>query len=68
LMPGEEKNTISKISKIKGVKKVSGVFGSWDAILEVESKTVEELAHLIVSKIRKLQGVANTETLIEVKL
>ncbi len=68
LVAGEEKQALSKISKIKGVKSVDGVFGSWDAIVEVEAQGIEDLAKFICGKIRKIEGVANTETLIRVSL
>ncbi len=68
LVAGEEKQALSRISKLKGVKSVDGVFGSWDAIVEVESESIEELAKFVCSKIRKIEGVANTETLIKVSL
>lgn len=68
LAAGKEKLVISRVARVKGVKKVSGVFGSWDAVAEVQANNIETLAKVICSRIRKIKGVSNTETLIEVKL
>lgn len=68
LTPGEEKATLAEIKRITGVKGLTGTFGPWDAIATVEGKDLETLASVVVGKIRAIRGVANTETLIEVKI
>lgn len=68
LTPGEEKQALEQIRKIDGVKGATGTFGPWDAIATVEGKDLETLASLVVGKIRQVRGVANTETLIEVRI
>lgn len=68
LVPGDEPQALGEIKKIKGVKGVTGTFGPWDAIATVEGKDLATLAQLVVGKIRAVRGVANTETLIEVKI
>lgn len=68
LTPGEEVQALENIKKIGGVKGLTATFGSWDAVATVEAKDLETLASVVVGKIRAVRGVANTETLIEVKL
>ena len=68
LTPGEEKQALTSIKKISGVKDVTGTFGSWDAVAAVGGKDLETLAQVVVSNIRAIRGVGNTETLIEVKI
>lgn len=68
LTPGEEKQALEQIRNINGVKGVTGTFGPWDAIATVEGKDLETLAQVVVGKIRAVRGVANTETLIEVRI
>lgn len=68
LTPGEEKATLAEIKRITGVRNLIGTFGPWDAIATVEGKDLEILASVVVGKIRAIRGVANTETLIEVKI
>lgn len=66
LAAGKETRCVQKISNIKGVKSVIGTFGSWDAVAHVEAGSLDSLAALVVSKIRAIEGVRSTETLIEV--
>lgn len=68
LVPGKEKQALAKIKKIKGVKGVTGTFGPWDAIATVWGQNLENLAQVVVGKIRAVSGVENTDTLIEVKI
>jgi len=66
LAAGKETNAIGEIKKIHGVKGATGTFGSWDAVAMVQGNDLETLADVVISKIRSIQGVAMTETLIEV--
>jgi len=68
LVPGLEENTLSQVRVIPGVKDVTLVFGRWDALVEVKSKTLHELSRLIISQIRGLQGIQSTETLVSGEL
>lgn len=68
LTAGQEKDTLSAVAQVSGVKNISGTFGRWDGIATVEAVDLEALASVIVSKIRAIKGVADTDTLIEVKL
>jgi DNA-binding Lrp family transcriptional regulator len=52
------------LSKTKGVKDVYGVFGRWDFLIKVETKTLEDLGKLVTDTIRGINGVVSTETLI----
>ncbi|MGQ9640662.1 MAG: Lrp/AsnC family transcriptional regulator [Candidatus Bathycorpusculaceae bacterium] len=65
---GEELNFIKTvkdhISKVKGVKEVYGVFGRYDLVIKVDTKTLMELGNLVTDKIRGIQGVLTTETLV----
>jgi len=58
------KTVKEEIRKTKGVKEVYGVFGRHDLIAKVETKTLEELGNLVTDKIRGINGVLTTETLI----
>lgn len=66
--PGEEKQVFEGIRKLPGVNEVTGVFGAWDAVCQVEATDLKTLAQVVIEKIRSLRGVVETETLIEVKL
>ncbi len=64
VVPGFESSAISQISVCPGVKDIIVVFGRWDAIIQVEAKTLTELSRLVIGQIRGIQGVQATETLV----
>lgn len=68
LTPGKEQTAVRVIRAIEGVTEVYMVFGGWDMILAAESDTVDKLSNLIVSRIRAVDGVAATETLVTTSL
>ena len=68
LVPGLESGALSQIRAIPGVLDVNLVFGHWDAIAIAEAKTIFELAKIIVGEIRGVQGVQDTETLLQGEL
>jgi anthranilate phosphoribosyltransferase len=53
-----------EITRIKAVKDIYGVFGRYDFVIRVETKTLEELGNLVTDKIRGICGVLTTETLV----
>ncbi len=59
--PGREVETQAEIKAMSGVKFVYQVTGAHDMIAFVDSEPYEELA-LIVSKIRRLDGIRATDT------
>jgi len=64
LIPGLESSAMSQMRVIPGVKDVITVFGRWDAIVQVESKTIPALSRMVIGQIRGIQGVQATETLV----
>ncbi len=64
---GSEVSVINDLKSIAGVKNVSGVFGAYDIMAEVQTATVDELRETITMKIRKLSGVRTTLTLMTVE-
>jgi len=68
LFPGLESSATSQIRATPGVLEVNLVFGRWDLIAMAEAKTFSELSKLIVSEVRGIQGVQDTETLVQGEL
>lgn len=68
LIPGLESNAMFQMRVIPGVKDVITVFGRWDAIVQVESKTIPALSRMVIGQIRGIQGVQATETLVAAEL
>jgi len=68
LIPGFESNAMSQMRVIPGVKELITVFGRWDAIIQVEAKTMPALSRMVIGQIRGIQGVQATETLVAAEL
>jgi hypothetical protein len=68
LVPGLESEALSQIRATEGVLGVHFVFGQWDAIAIAEAKTLFELARVVVGQVRGIQGVQDTETLVEAEI
>ena len=62
------KSAYKTISRIQGVKAVYPVTGPHDLIAQVESETLEELSDLVMTRLRGVDGVTQTNTSIVLKL
>ena len=60
---GHKAEVIDEIKQLEDVKEVNGVFGAYDILAKVESANVKNLSETITWKIRKLNGVRSTLTL-----
>ena len=61
---GCEKAIIDELKHLDNVKDTQGVFGAYDILTKVESDSVEHIRDVITWKIRKLNRVRSTLTLI----
>jgi len=61
---GYEAEIIDELKHIDNVKEVHGVFGAYDILTKLESDNMEHLRDVITWKIRKLNRVRSTLTLI----
>ncbi|MCX5796639.1 MAG: Lrp/AsnC ligand binding domain-containing protein [Elusimicrobia bacterium] len=68
LAPGKEQKAIQSIRAVPGVTDVFMVFGGWDCILSADADTMDKLCGLVVSKVRGVEGVDATETLVTTNL
>jgi len=68
LEAGKEESVLAKIRSIKGVSKVQAVFGRWDLVATVEAADLNALTSLVIKKIRAIEGVSATETLVSTAL
>ena len=60
---GSEDDIIRDIRKLEYVKDVTGTFGAYDIIAEVEADTNDKLRETITWKIRKMDKIRSTLTL-----
>jgi len=64
---GAEEFVISQLKEIDLVKEVQGVFGAYDIVGVVEADTVESLRDIITWKIRKIEKIRSTLTLMAIE-
>jgi DNA-binding Lrp family transcriptional regulator len=64
---GKENDIVNEIKKIANVKEVYPVYGVYDVLMIIESDSMEVLRETITSKVRKLDGIKSTLTMIIVK-
>ena len=63
---GSEDKIINDIRKIEYVKDAVGTFGAYDIVAKIEAETSEQLREAVTWKIRKMDKVRSTLTLMEV--
>ncbi|MBS7611966.1 Lrp/AsnC ligand binding domain-containing protein [Candidatus Bathyarchaeota archaeon] len=61
---GVEEKVLEKLKSIKNVKEAFIVYGVYDIIVKVEADDLEELRDVISTRIRRVEGVRSTVTLI----
>ncbi|HXV66006.1 MAG TPA: Lrp/AsnC ligand binding domain-containing protein [Nitrosopumilaceae archaeon] len=64
---GTEESVISKLKSIEGVKEVNGTFGAYDILAKIESDRLEDLRETITWKIRKIDNIRSTLTLMGIE-
>ena len=64
---GLEKELVSKLKTIENVKEVHGTLGTFDFIAKVEADSEEQVNQTILEKIRKIDNISSTITLMTVK-
>ena len=60
---GSEESIIRELKKLDGVIEVHGTFGAYDILAKIESSTVDVLRETITWKIRKIDQIRSTLTL-----
>ncbi|MFP4005332.1 MAG: Lrp/AsnC family transcriptional regulator [Candidatus Hadarchaeia archaeon] len=64
--PGATSEIYEKVKKIEGVKSVEAVAGPYDIVVRIEVDSLERLTGAVFGKIRGVDGVTSTTTLIVV--
>lgn len=64
---GSEEAIIQQLKGLDGVKEVHGTFGAYDILAKIESDTVEKLRETITWKIRKIEKIQSTLTLMGIE-
>jgi len=64
---GYEDKVYNELLKMDEVKEIYMVYGVYDIIAVVETENLDMLRDIIVNKVRRMEGIKNTLTMIVVK-
>ena len=64
---GSEESIIRQLKSINGIIEVHGTFGAYDILAKIESDTVDVLRDIITWKIRKVERIRSTLTLMGIE-
>ena len=64
---GSEEEVITALKNVDGIKEVHGTFGAYDILAKIESAQVEDLRETITWKIRKINKIRSTLTLMGIE-
>ena len=64
---GSEDEVITALKNIDSIKEVHGTFGDYDILAKIESNQVEDLRETITWKIRKIDKIRSTLTLMGIE-
>ena len=64
---GSEESIIQQLKNLDSIPEVTGTFGAYDILTKIESPTVETLREIITWKIRKIDQIRSTLTLMGIE-
>jgi len=64
---GMDDQVILEIKGLKEVEEANATYGSYDLVIKVNFKTIEDLDRFIFEKIRRIKGVNETSSMIVAK-
>ena len=64
---GSEESIIQELKNLDGVIEVHGTFGAYDILAKIDSSTVDVLRETITWKIRKIDQIRSTLTLMGIE-
>ncbi|PIN99654.1 AsnC family transcriptional regulator [archaeon CG10_big_fil_rev_8_21_14_0_10_43_11] len=62
--PGTESFVAEKLNRLKEVEDIDIVYGDYDIIFKVKTKTLEDLRSFTVETLRRIKHIQNTTTMI----
>ncbi|RLF42074.1 MAG: Lrp/AsnC family transcriptional regulator [Thermoplasmata archaeon] len=67
ISPLKEKEVYNKLHEISEVTEVYPLFGEYDILLKIEAGDIDSIGDIVIHKIRVIQGVTDTKTLISTR-
>jgi len=67
ISPLHEKTVYEKLKQIPEIIEVHPLFGEFDILVKIEARDIDSIGSIVINKIRSVQGVVDTKTLIGTK-
>jgi len=64
---GMDDQVITEIKNLKQVEEANATYGSYDLVIKVSFRTIEDLDRFIFEKIRRIKGITETSSMIVAK-
>ncbi len=64
VFPAQDKVVYEELTALDVVKKVVLAYGVYDMMITIETDNIDELDDIVFNKIRKIEGIVSTTTLI----
>jgi len=64
---GMDDQVLDEIKKLEQIEEANATYGSYDLVIKVKFKTIEDLDRFIFEKIRRIKGVTETSSMIVAK-
>lgn len=64
---GMDDQVIEEIKKLDEVKEADATYGSYDLVIKVSFRTIEDMDRFIFEKIRRIKGINETSSMIVAK-
>ena len=62
--PGYERNIVKELKDLPEIESINELYGEWDIITKVSVSSIDDLDALLSDKMRKIEGVTLTSTMI----
>lgn len=67
ISPLHEKTVYEKLRQIPEIVEVHPLFGEFDILVKIEAHDIDSIGSIVINKIRSVQGIVDTKTLIGTK-
>lgn len=67
ISPLHEKTVYEKLRQIPEIIEVHPLFGEFDILVKIEAHDIDSIGNIVINKIRSVQGIVDTKTLIGTK-
>jgi len=64
---GMDDQVVTELKKLEQIKEANATYGSYDLVIKVHFRTIEDLDMFIFEKIRRIKGITETSSMIVAK-